>query len=212
MRIRMKILLIFLVLIFCLACGSREEEKNPPPAPESEQALAIDPFLLPDVENVSGGEAFQGEEARVRDLIVSYNKVVTKAQINAEELTKLRDFASEREVRRMAGHIQKDRMDGKIMSVSLRKLKFLEISLEDIKGTVKTSEDWFFEDRDLKTGEIMEAVRDMEYETEYSVVKKDGKKDGKWLVESIAFDRIGEFSPPRGEPSRTMVKTGLNTK
>ncbi|MCK4814166.1 hypothetical protein KA005_00225, partial [bacterium] len=144
--------------------------------------------------------------ARVRDLIVNYNKVIVKAQVKAEELSELKKFATVREIRRIAGHIQKDRMDGKIMSVSLRNLKFLEISLEDIKGTVKTSEDWFFEDRALGTGEIIEPYKDMEYEVEYSLEKKDGK----WRVDRITFDRIGEFAPPRGNPRRVMVQKDLD--
>lgn len=194
---------IMLILCLVFSAGCEREKKEIKNEGVKKEIKAIEPFLVPAVENVSGGEDLTGDKAVLRDLIVTYNKNIVAAQIYLDDVAGLAELTTKSEFTRMYAYIQKDREDGKIMSCTLRNLKFTGISLEADTGTVKTMEDWFIEDRDLKTGKAAAQFKDIEYNVEYAVVKKKGK----WLVDRVELKRVGEFTPPRANPKRVPVKT-----
>lgn len=203
-RVAVQILLFVVLLAGCVG----EKEKPSLETPKKEVLPVMEPFLAPEVENVSGGERFEGEKAAVRDLIINYNTELINSQIYMENLEKLRRHATKKEFIRMNASIEKDRVEGKIMSCTLRSLKFIKITVKGESGSVKTSEDWFFEDRDMKTGAVITPYRDYSYEVEYRVVKREGE----WLVDSLDLKKAGEYMPPRGKPRRVNVNTSFSTR
>lgn len=209
----MKTRIVFALLfsLVALSSGCTEEDKEIGSGlekKEGEEILAVEHFLNPNVIEVRGGENFRGERAAVKDLIIKYNKTITLCLINFQKLTDLKEITTQKEFRRMYTSLEKDRTEGKIMSATLWDLHFNEISLKGANGVVKTTENWFFEDRDLKTGKIVVPYQDFEYETVYSVVKEDGK----WLVAGIELKRVAGYTPPRGEPKRVKVKSDFVQK
>lgn len=198
---------LILSFSFLAGCGkgkSDVETEVPKEVKDVQKVKEVKPFLNPEVENVSGGEDFKGDKAAIRELIIRYNKAVAAAQISMDNLAALKGITTKKEFTRMYASIEQDRGEGKIMSCTLRNLAFVKISLKgENEGIVRTVEDWFFEDRDVKTGAIITSLTDTEYEVEYSVVKMEGR----WLVKAIDLKKVAEYMPPRGEPKRVEVKT-----
>lgn len=183
-----------------VSVGCKEEKKDVKIEPAKEKVTtAGEPFLAPAVLNVTDGEDLKGDEAALRDLIISYNEVLVKAQIHMEEVKGLKDLTTREEFERVDANIKKDRVDGKIMSCTLNNLQFKKLMIKGEEGTVKTSEDWFFEDRDRETGKIIASVKDFEYDVEYRVIRKDNK----WFVGGVTLGKISEYRPIRGTPKRT---------
>lgn len=187
------ILLAFIGLV--LAGCAKEKETG------TEAGKMAEQFLRPAIEKVTGGD-WKGDKAGLKDLIVRYNEGVIQAQIHSESVMGLKELTTKREFTRMRASVEQDRAEGKIMSCTLRSLKFIDATMGEEEGVVKTTEEWFFEDRDLKTGAILVPFRDFEYEVEYKVVKEDGKL----LIDGIELKRAQQFMPPRGEPRRLNIK------
>lgn len=197
-------IVILLALSTTLLPGCSREKKAVPAEAEKKnvEISDIEPFLVPEVVKVEGEDGVAGEKAAVRDLVINYNREAIISQVRIGNLENLRELADKKEFIRMNASIEKDRVDGMIMSSTLRNLRFDKISLNKDTGTVKTTEDWYFEDRDLKTGKVVTPFKDMEYKVEYKVIKKDGK----WVISGLELKKAAEYMPPRGTPKRTTVK------
>lgn len=184
---------IILFMLILAACGDAAKKIEP-----KGEAPRIEPFLAPIVEKVNGGEGLKEEKAAVKDVIINYNKAVVESQIYMEKLGKLKTLTTKSEYTRMYASLEKDRTDGKILSCTLKELTFKDISLGKDKGVVKTKEEWFFEDRDLKTGRKLSPYKNFEYDVEYNAEKHDGR----WVVAHVDIKKAMEFVPPKKNPAR----------
>lgn len=194
-----------LIALCCILSAGCSREKKAAPAEAEKKNVEIsdiEPFLVPEIEKVEGEEGVAGEKAAVRDLIINYIREVISSQIRIGNLEKLQELADSKEFTRMNASLEKDRTEGKIMSCTLKNLRFDKISLKNAAGTVKTTEDWFFEDRDLKAGKVVTPFKDVEYEVVYNVKKEEGR----WVVSGLELKKAVEYMPPRETPKRTTVK------
>ena len=138
-----KIIIPICCLVALIGCGRQEEEKVAD-LPERGEFMEVEPFLAPVVEKVTGKEEVKGEEAIIRDLIIRYNRVLVTIKINLDNIPSIKGLVTRREATKVRGLVEEDRTEERIMSCTLRELKFNNIFIEGDTGKVETSEEWFF--------------------------------------------------------------------
>lgn len=184
-------------LAFVNGCGKEKKEAvKGDDAAQTQQPA--EPLLIPAVEKIVGGEDLKGEQAAVREVIINYNRALIMSQINMASIGDMIGLTSKKEYTRMLASIEYDRSEGKIMSCTLRSLAFDKITIKGRGGTVRTKEEWLFEDRDVKTGGVVEPLKNFLYVVEYGVFKEEGK----WVVNEVKVKEASEYLPPKGEAKR----------
>jgi hypothetical protein len=120
------------------------------------------------------------EKEAIRRLIGMYNRAIVAAygELN---LAPLESVAGEAHVKKVDTIINSYMESDQVMEADLLGLGFKDIKIESDRATVRTFEDWQYQWVNVKTGEIIEPMKDIHYEMIYHLVRNEGK----WLVESL---------------------------
>ncbi|MBU4320091.1 MAG: hypothetical protein KJ739_03270 [Nitrospinae bacterium] len=121
------------------------------------------------------------DKALIKDVIISYNKMLIKAAKTGDVET-LKGILAQKEREKLnlwiaSWHDSNVYMDGKIKGI-----KFKNITISGNTANVMTSEDWIYEYRNLKTRQAVLPASGIYYEMEYILQKK---KDKKWVITAM---------------------------
>lgn len=175
MRINTMTLLLVAFLLFS-ACSKKEDK-------------------TPEIKGPSYDNTLPGEEG-MKNTILGYNQAVMDAHLSDKHIKFIRNYAGERETKRVFVFINTDREKGVAMAMKLNKIVFDNMSASERLNFVDTSENWDFHNLDIKTSKPIEPVKEMRYKLRYIL----GKENGKWVVAKLKEREnamMGEYNPPR---------------
>lgn len=175
MRINTMTLLCVAFLLFS-ACSKKEDK-------------------TPEIKGPSYDNTLPGEEG-MKNTILGYNQAVMDAHLSDKHIKFIRNYAGEKETKRVFVFINTDREKGVVMAMRLNNITFDNISSSERLNIVDTSEHWDFHNLDIKTSKPIEPVRELRYKLRYIL----GKENGKWVVAKLKEREkavIGEYNPPR---------------
>lgn len=181
MTVRMKAAfpILLIILILFSACGKREEKKG----------------KAPEVKGPKYDNTLPGKEG-MKNAILGYNQAVIDGHLSDLHLKFLAKYATGKEAQRVFVFIKTDREKGVAMAMKLNKMTFDNISTSEKVNFVDTSENWDFQNLDIKTSKPIEPVKEMRYKLRYFLVR-EGEK---WLVGKLKEREktlMGEYDPPR---------------
>lgn len=178
---RAKILpLLFLVFLLFFACNKKEDKKE---------------NKMPEVKGPSYDNTIPDKEG-MKNTILGYDQAIMDAHLSDRHIKFVRNYATEKETKRVFVFINTDREKGVAMAMKLNKIVFDNISASERLNFVDTSENWDFHNLDIKTSKPVEPVREMRYKLRYVLEKENGK----WVVAKLKEREktlIGEYNPPR---------------
>ena len=176
-------ILMLVSLLFLLGCQKKAEENK------------VEENKDQEIKGPSHDNTLPGEEG-MKNTILGYNQAVMDAHLSDKHIKFIRNYAGEKETKRVFVFINTDREKGVAMAMKLNKITFDNISSSEKLNTVDTSEHWDFHNLDIKTSKPIEPVREMRYKLRYILVKEDNK----WIVAKLKEREkavIGEYMPPR---------------
>lgn len=120
------------------------------------------------------------EEYDIKITIGKYNHAMIRAY-KSLDFRPLGGVTTDEQLTRVNSFITSFLESGQIMEPELHSIDFKEITIEDDRATVGTSEDWTYMWLDYRTREVVVPLEEIHYEIIYHLLREDET----WLVDKV---------------------------